>query len=391
MIIRAAEKALLRLAAQFPVVGVTGPRQSGKSTLVQAVFPEKQYVTFDDDSLRGLAEANPKDFVDAFPDGVIIDEAQKVPDIFSALKRKVDDEKCAPGTYILTGSSQFRLKKNMADSLSGRAFFLELLPFTVGELREAGALPEKPYELIFRGQYPPLHDSERHFLPEDWFEGYVDTYIARDVEELINPGNASVIKKFIQICALHSGQVFSMNSIARDVGVSAPTVRSWLSILERSYIIHFLEPDVNNLGKALVKSPKLYFVDTGLLCHLLRIESVEELLLHDRKGAAVETFAVSELLKSRTNSGRKGNLTYFRDRKGFEVDTIADWKHTFAIEIKSASETEEKASRNLRKYLDLRGGDAARGAVFYLGDVTMKINGIEYVGWRDWGKTESAE
>ena len=205
------------------------------------------------------------------------------------------------------------------------------------------------------------------------------------MEELINPSNAHTFKKFIQICAVHSGQMLSMDSIARDVGMSAPTIKSWLSILERSYIIHFLEPDTNNLGRTLVKAPKLYFVDSGLLCHLLRIKSKEELLLSEKKGAVVETFAISELLKRRTNAGRKGNLTYFRDRTGFEVDTIADWKHSFVIEIKSNSENEAKASKSLRRYLELRDDPGTKGAVFYLGDVSMTMNGVDYVGWRDWG------
>ena len=277
MIRRIAKDTLMRLAGQFPVVGVTGPRQSGKSTLVQEVFPKKRYITFDDDNIRAFAKTNPKDFLDAFPDGVIIDEAQKVPEIFNAIKLKVDSEKSGPGKYILTGSSQFRLKKNMTDSLAGRGFFLELLPFSINELKDEGYLPDNPYDLIFKGTYPPLHDPEKQFVPEDWFEGYIDTYVSRDVEELINPSNAQSFKKFIQICALHSGQMLSMDSISRDVGMSAPTIKSWLSILERSYIIHFLEPDSNNLGRAIVKTPKLYFVDTGLLCHLLRIESKEEL------------------------------------------------------------------------------------------------------------------
>ena len=389
MIQRSAKDALMRLAGQFPVVGVTGPRQSGKSTLVQEMFPEKRYITLDDDGIRDLAKSNPKDFVDAFPDGAIIDEAQKVPELFNALKLKVDSEKSAAGKYILTGSSQFKLRKNMTDSLAGRGFFLELLPFSISELNDAGVLPDNPYDLIFKGTYPPLHDPEKQFVPEDWFEGYIDTYISRDVKEFINVSNAHTFKKFIQICALHSGQMLSMDSIARDVGMTAPTIKSWLSILERSYIIHFLEPDSNNLGRAVVKSPKLYFVDTGLLCHLLRIESKEELLLSKQKGAVVETFAVSELLKHRTNAGRKGNLTYFRDSTGFEVDTIADWKRSFAIEIKSTSESEAKASKNLRRYLELKGDKETKGAVFYLGDLTMNVNGIDYIGWRDWAKLKS--
>lgn len=385
MIHRTAQDALLRLAAQFPVVGVTGPRQSGKSTLTKAAFPDKKYVTFDDKNMRELAKANPSDFVSAFPDGAIIDEAQKVPEIFDALKMHIDSTAYTPGKFILTGSSQFRLRQNMTDSMAGRAAFLKLLPFSVKELSDANVCPDNPYELIYGGQYPPLHDSEKRFNPDDWYENYIDTYLDLDVKDQINPNNLSTFKKFIQICAVYSGQLLSMDSIARDVGVSAPTIKTWLSILETSFIIHFLEPDTNNLGRSIVKTPKLYFIDSGLLCHLLRLETKEELLLSRFKGGAVETFAVAELLKFRMNQGKKPNLTFFRDKKGFEVDTIADWKHTFAIEIKSSNAPEAKLSANTRKYLELRKDENARNAVFYLGDVSMTINGTAYISWKEWG------
>lgn len=386
MIERTAKNALLRLASQFAVIGITGPRQSGKSTLAKMTFPEKRYLSFDDKTIRELAAANPMDFLMAFPNGAIIDEAQKVPEIFDAVKYHIDQGSFTPGKFILTGSNQFNLKQNMTDSLAGRAAFLKLLPFSIGELISGNLLSSNVYETIFKGFYPPLHDTAKHFSPDDWFNSYVDTYLDLDVESQINYSNLSVFKKFIQICATYSGQLLSMDSIARGIGVSAPTVKQWLSILESSFIIHFLEPDTQNLGKSLVKTPKLYFVDSGLLCHLLRIESVEELILHPNKGAIVETFALGELLKSRLNQGKHPNLTYFRDQKGFEVDTIADWKRTFAIEIKSTIEAEQKLSKNARDYLALRGDDGTRGAVFYLGDLTCTINGIDYVSWKDWGE-----
>ena len=381
---RKAKDALLRLAGQFPVVGITGPRQSGKTTLAQMTFPEKKYVSLDDKELRTLAASNPKDFLEAFPDGVIIDEAQKVPEIFDAVKLFVDSHKHEPGKYILTGSSQFKLKENMTDSLAGRAAFLQLLPFSLGELKDAKLIPQSPYDLVFKGFYPPLYDNEKHFIPDDWFESYIDTYLDLDVKEHITATNISTFKKFIQICALYSGQLLSMESISKNLGVSAPTVKQWLSILESSFIIHLLEPDLNNLGRSIVKTPKLYFTDTGLLCHLLRLNSKEELLLSPHKGAVVESFAVAELLKSRYNIGKKPELSFFRDSKGFEVDTIADWKHTYAIEIKSNSDTEQKLSANTRKYVSLRSDTKCKGVVFYLGDITCTINGIKYVSWHDW-------
>lgn len=387
MIHRDAKESLLRLCNQFPVVGITGPRQSGKTTLAREAFPEKKYVSFDDKSLRELAASSPSDFLKAFPDGAVIDEAQKVPDIFDALKLLVDNQKWRPGMFVLTGSSQFRLKQNMSESMAGRGAFLTLLPFSLSEMSRADLRGDDVYRLIHQGLYPPLHDPEKQFIPYDWFESYIDTYLERDVKDLINPSNLSVFRRFIQVCAVHSGQLLSMESIAGSVGVSAPTIKSWLSILEKSYIIHFLEPDSNNLGKTVVKTPKLYFVDSGLLCHLLRLESKEELLLSRHKGAVVETFAVAELMKQRMNQGRKPNLTFFRDDHGFEVDTIADWKHTFAIEIKSSSEPEKKMSANTRKYLEMRKNDSVRSAVFYLGDVTMNIHDTLYVSWKDWGST----
>lgn len=385
MIKRTAENALRRLASQFPVVGITGPRQSGKSTIAKAVFSDKKYVTFDDYTMRNLAASNPNDFIMAFPNGAVIDEAQKVPEIFDAIKLHVDQERSAPGKFIVTGSSQLRLKTNTADSLAGRVAFLKLLPFSVHELHTAGILPKNPYELILSGQYPPLYDKDRHFIPEDWYVNYIDTYLDLDIRDQINASNLSLFKKFVQMCALYSGQLLSMESLARDVGISAPTVKSWLSILEASFIIHFLEPNTNNLGRSIVKTPKLYFIDSGLMCHLLRLEAKEDLLLSRYKGAAVETFAVSELLKVRMNQGKKANLTFFRDSKGFEVDTIADWDRTFAIEIKSSNAPETKLSSNTKKYLQLLNDESAKSAVFYLSDISMDINGTSYVSWRDWG------
>lgn len=388
MIKRKAYDALMRLAGQFPVVAITGPRQSGKSTLAKAAFPDKKYISFDDKYYRELAKANPKDFIKAFPDGVIIDEAQKVPEIFDAVKLTVDGEKYTPGKYILTGSSQFRLKQNITDSLAGRVGLLKLLPFSIQELKDEGLLPDDPYDVFFKGFYPPLHDKEKNFYPEDWFENYIETYLDLDVKDQINPDNINIFRKFIQLCALYSGQIINYDGISKNIGVSAVTVKSWCSILEASYIIHFVEADSNNLGKAIIKSPKLYFVDSGLLCYLLRLDSKEELLLDEHKGAVVETVAVSELLKSRFNIAKKSNLTYFRDKSGFEVDMIADWKHSFAAEIKSNCDAEKKFSANVKKYVGLK-NDGTEAEVYYLGDITCSINDTKYISWKNWGeKTE---
>lgn len=384
MIKRDAHSALMRLAKQFPVVAITGPRQSGKSTLAQYAFPDKKYVSFDDKNMRELARSNPGDFLKAFPDGAIIDEAQKVPEIFDAVKLVIDKEVYTPGKYILTGSSQFRLKQNITDSLAGRVGLVKLLPFSIQELKKAGSLPEEPYDIFFKGFYPPLHDTAKHFYLDDWFENYIDTYLDLDVSEQINTENVNAFRKLLQMCALYSGQMINYDRLASDIGVSAVTIKKWCSILEAYYIIHFLEPDSNNLGKTIVKTPKLYFVDSGLMCYLLRLGSKEELLLDEHKGAVVETVAVSELLKQRYNAAKKANLTYFRDKNGFEVDIITDWKKDFAIEVKSKSDVEKKLSSSVKKYVGLR-NDGIQAAGFYLGDISCEINGTKYVSWRDWG------
>lgn len=384
MIERKAYAALMRLAEQFPVIAITGPRQSGKSTLTKYAFPDKKYVSFDDKNIRELAKSNPGDFLKAFPDGLIIDEAQKVPEIFDAIKLVVDKCDYNPGKYILTGSSQFRLKQNITDSLAGRVGLLKLLPFSMMELKEAGLLSDEPYDIFFKGFYPPLHDEDKHYYLDDWFENYIDTYLDLDVKDQINADNVRAFRKFIQVCALYSGQMINYDSISRNIGVSAVTIKNWCSILEASYIIHFLEPDSNNLGRTVVKTPKLYFVDSGLMCYLLRLESKEELLLDDHKGAVVETVAVSELLKKRYNDAKKANLTYYRDKNGFEVDIIADWKKNFAIEVKSKSEVEKKLSSSVKTYIGLR-DDSVQGSVFYLGDISCDINGIKYISWNEWG------
>ena len=387
MIKRDAHEAVERLAKQFPVIAITGPRQSGKTTLAKMAFQDKRYVSLDDIEMRQIAKENPGDFLKAFPQGAVIDEAQKVPELFDAIKLVVDNNKYSPGKYILTGSSQFRLKENISDSLAGRIGSINLLPFSIEELKSEGLLSDDAYDYVFNGFYPPLYDDEKSFLRDDWFENYIDTYIDLDVKDQINLSNVSTFRRFIRVCATRSGQMVNYDGLSRDIGVSAVTIKSWLSILEASYIIHFLEPDSNNLGKSIVKTPKMYFVDPGLMCYLLRLDSKEDLLLDDHKGAAVETMAVAELVKQRFNTGKKPNLTFFRDKNGFEVDTIADWKRTFAIEVKSSSKTEKNMSSGIKKYVDLR-ADNTKGKVYYLGDLTCSVNGIKYVSWKDWGSPE---
>mgnify|MGYP003291625834 CR=1 FL=1 len=286
----------------------------------------------------------------------------------------------------LTGSNQFNIKSRITESLAGRIGIITLLPLSIEELKDSALISTEPYEIIFKGMYHPLYDRNKNFNSRDWFENYITTYLDLDIQEQINLNNLSSFRKFIQFCAIYSGNIFSMSEIARDIGVSSVTIKSWLSILEASFTIYLLEPAFENLGKKLIKAPKLYFTDTGLLCHLLRIRSREELLLSKYKGAVVETFAFSQLLKKRTNFAERPEMSYFRDTNGFEIDFIAEWDELKAIEVKSDSKTEKKMTNNLKKYneMQLKNQRNVSSLVYYLGDITGTFNGVKYISWKDW-------
>lgn len=386
MIDREAKSSIENLARQFPVVGITGPRQSGKTTLAKAIFPNKKYITFDDISVRDFAKNSPLDFLRAFSDGAIIDEAQKVPEIIDTIKLVVDEGEYMPGKFILTGSGQFRPRRGMSESLAGRAAYFSLLPFTISEINPSERNIDSIYELILRGQYPPLYDENKNFKPEDWFDGYIDTYLDIDVRDEINISNLAEFKRFIKICALYSGAIISLDSISKHLAVSSPTIKHWLSILERSYIVHLLPAMTGNIGKTLIKTPKLYFMDTGLLCHLLGVDNKSELLLSQHKGHIVETFVISEILKRRYNNNNKGCVFFYRDKDKLEVDLIIEDKESFAVEIKSDSSPNPKHTRKLKRFMNAQDNTEYKGYVFYLGDIRIKQDQIEYIPWEEWDK-----
>jgi len=384
MIYRDVMGTIERKAKGFPVVAITGPRQSGKTTLAKLAFPDKPFVSFDDEQMRAVATENPQDFLLAFPDGCIIDEAQRVPKIFNAVKYYVDKAPSTMGLYILTGSNQFNLKRGITESLAGRLAYINLLPFSVGELSSAGILADDPFRVMVKGQYPPLYD--RDVDPQDWYQAYIETYIERDVGSLVNPSNKLAFKKFISLCALRSGQLLVLSALAQACEVSIPTISSWLSILESSFLVYLMEPFCSNLGKRLTKTPKLFFLDSGLLCHLLRIHTREELILSPYKGHVTETFAINELLKERFNQGRPPELSFYRDKNGLEVDAIAQWNTRIAIEVKSSTSPNADFKKNLVKFVTLDEKTTYETKVFYLGDRLFTIHGTDYVPWQKWAK-----
>lgn len=381
MIERSAHHTLFRLARGFPVVAMTGPRQSGKTTLAKMAFPNKPYLSLEDPDMRALAESDPRGLLARFPDGAILDEAQRAPELFSYLQTRVDADSRA-GLFVLTGSQQFGLLSGISQSLAGRVGLVQLLPFSAEELKAAKCLPGNLDELLFRGLYPPLYD--RDIQPGDWYAGYVTTYIERDVRQLINVRDLSTFQRFVKMCAARTGQLLNLSSLASDCGISHNTAASWISVLEASYIIHLLRPHHRNFNKRLVKSPKLYFWDVGLAAWLLGIREVGQIAFHAQRGALFETFVVAEFLKARFNRGLPSNLFFWRDSKGLEIDLVIEEGETLTpVEIKSGQTIAPDFLDGLKRWAALSGTEKHPVWLVYGGDKEM-IRGLATIlPWND--------
>jgi len=331
MIKRDAEISLLQMANQFKSVTVIGPRQSGKTTLVKAVFPKKPYVSLENPDYRQFASEDTRGFLSGYPAGAILDEVQRVPELFSYLQQ-ILDESDKTGQFILTGSNNFLLQENISQSLAGRIGLLTLLPFSMHEvgINKSTSINE----LLFKGLYPPIYDKK--FDIATWFANYITTYVERDVRLLKNITNFSAFEKFIRLCAGRCGQLLNMHNLAIETGVDGKTIASWIGILEMSYIVFRLYPHHKNFNKRIVKMPKIYFYDTGLAASLLGIESAEQLVLHPFRGSLFENLIIVELLKQRFNRGLKSNLSFWRDNVGHEIDLLMQNGVTLTpVEIKA--------------------------------------------------------
>ncbi|MHB8090053.1 MAG: ATP-binding protein [Syntrophales bacterium] len=381
MIPRTAQKTILRMAEGFPIVAITGPRQSGKTTLAKLTFPEKPYLSLEDPDVRDMAESDPRGLLASFPKGVILDEAQRAPQLFSYLQTKVD-EQIVPGMFVLTGSQQFGLMTGIAQSLAGRVGLIHLLPFSVNELSSVRQLPGSLDELLVRGLYPPLYDH--NILPVDWFSGYIATYIERDARQLINVRDLSAFQRFVKMCAARTGQILNLSSLASDCGITHNTAASWISVLEASYLIHLLRPHHRNFNKRLIKAPKLYFLDVGLAAGLLGIHTPEQLIFHAQRGAIFETFIIAEFLKNRFNQGLPSNLYYWRDSKGLEIDLLLeDGEKLHAIEIKSGQTIASDFFHSLKLWGKLAGQTDLPAWLIYGGDKALINENISVVPWRN--------
>lgn len=380
MLARTLAPHLRRLAGPFPVVFLTGPRQAGKTTLARTAFPAFRYVSLEDLQNRQEAIEDPRGFLRRLEgeSGVILDEAQRAPDLFSYLQGHVDERRSGP--FVLTGSQQFLLLESITQTLAGRAAVLELLPFSVAELasreplapeaiaQQLAPIPAAPFDLdqiLFSGLYPPIHD--RALPPGAWLESYLRTYVERDVRTLGGVGDLDTLLRFLTLCAGRSGQLLNLSSLGVEAGVSQPTARRWLSILRASYVLELLPPFHESFAKRIVKTPKLHFLDTGLLCHLLGIRGPADLRTHPLRGAVFESFVVAELRKLFLHNSRRPPLYFWRESNGLEVDVLVDLGGSrLPIEVKSGETVTAEALRGLDRFLSLSGLQEA--VLVYRGD-----------------------
>lgn len=380
MIRRDITSKIRELFKSFPIVSVTGPRQAGKTTLLRHLFPDKAYMSLEDPDIRLLALNDPRAFLNRFPDGALLDEIQRIPDLFSYLQSIVD-ESGQNGLFVLSGSQSFLLHDKISQSLAGRTAIMKLLPFNLNELKHTDSANAELNHILFTGGYPRIYDKK--ISPQDFFPNYIQTYIERDVRSLQNIQNLDTFSRFLKFVAGRVGKLLNMNSLANDCGITVNTVKAWLSILEASYIITFLRPHYANYNKRLIKAPKLYFYDTGLVCYLLGIEKAEQLETHYLRGELFENFVISELIKYRYNLGRSPNIYFWQDHKGLEIDCLIEKSdRLIAIEIKSGVTVSLDYFKNQLHWNKISGTKPDNNFVVYAGDSSHSLHDGNLVGWR---------
>ncbi len=400
MIRRNLETSIRIYSSQYPVVAIVGPRQSGKTTLARYMFPDHKYLSMENLDIRHMAQDDPRGFLDDYGKNLILDEIQRVPSLFSYLQERVDLDE-SPAGYVLTGSQQFLLMEKITQSLAGRIITFQLYPFSFNELY--GAKPDKNidsifkikqrdikgvekidiYRMIFTGMYPRIHDKKLD--ARKWIENYILTYIERDIRSLVNVDNLKLFEDFLKICASMSGQLINYTSISNSIGVSQPTVKKWLSLLETSGILFVLPPHYKNFKKRIVKTPKLYFTDTGVLSFLLSIRNPDELISHPLWGNIFETFIISELYKRVHHTGEKPPFYFWRDKTGNEIDLIVDiGSKLLPIEIKASKTYSPKLKTNIFSWLNLKNNTSEKGFVIYRGEeVIGKRSAVSVIPWWD--------
>lgn len=372
LLTRTAEKELRTLAGQFKAVAVVGPRQSGKTTLVRMAFPDKAYVSLENPDTRRFAIEDPRGFIAGYPDGAILDEIQRTPDIFSYLQQVLDENK-GKGRFIITGSNNFLLQENISQSLAGRVGYLYLLPLSINELPKHKLSVN---EQIHKGFYPAMYEQEGQTDVSKYYLNYIRTYIERDVRLIRIVTDLYTFERFLRLCAGRTGQLLNMNSLAVETGVDNKTIGAWLSVLEASFVVFRLQPYHKNYNKRIVKMPKLYFYDTGVASALLGIENPAQLALHPFRGGLFENMIIVDFLKSRYNKGKPNNLYFWRDSLGTEIDLLVEKANSLLpIEIKSGQTITDDYFKSMSAWLRISGME--KGWVIYAGDEKqVRSNGI---------------
>ncbi len=372
---------LQRLATSFPVLAITGPRQSGKTTLARAQFADRPYVSLEDPIERAFAAEDPRGFLARFGQGAVFDEAQRWPDLFSYLQGMVDADR-RPGRFILTGSQQFGLLAGVTQSLAGRVGVTRLLPLAAAEIPSIGSGQLNLDSALLMGGYPALHAQA--IQPADWFASYIATYAERDVRQVLNIQNLPTFQRFLRLCAGRTGQLLNVSALASEAGITANTAKSWLAVLESSDLIHLLPPYFRNFGKRLVKAPKLYFLDTGLACWLLGIRSEDVLNLHPMRGALFENWVVGEFIKARYNQGLPADLYFWRDNNGLEADLMFERGGRLQmVEIKSGQTITSDTVRAGQRAIRMAEDEALPPWLVHGGDESQVRSGVNIFGWRD--------
>jgi hypothetical protein len=379
MIKRELTEKLIELSNKFPVISVTGPRQSGKTTLIKFSFPEYTYSSLEDPDTRIIAQNDPRGFLES-GEKMIIDEVQRLPELFSYIQT-ITDESGIPGQFIISGSQSFLLNEKISQSLAGRVAVLHLLPLGFTELQADGKSFSTYEELLYTGFYPRIYDKE--IDPQDFYPNYIQTYIERDVRLLQNIQDLNQFVRFMKLCAGRTGHLLNYTALSNDAGISVNTVKAWISVLEASFIIFMLQPHHKNFNKRIVKMPKLYFYDTGLVCSLLDLQSTQQLKTHYLVGNLFENFILTELIKKRFHRGLRNNCYFWRDHRGSEIDCIIDkGTELIPVEFKSSRTFSKSFFDNIIYWKKLSGDLSGIAIVVYGGDMSQKTKEGRLIGWK---------